>query len=342
MGILNTMNNEILSAITLLEGSNISILDAARLVRNILDSFSQSKNLSHIQFCSKIIETGKRHFRTDEMPIKDGFVIYLNAKQDLRPDSLKDIRYLGGRLMKAFSGKFAQCNFSELGMSDCQKWLSETFTSAPQFNKARAMLHGLFEFALRHQWCDRNIVKFIARRKVVEKPIAPLVLPEIKRLIETAKSIRQGESLAAVGLLTYAGIRPREVLRLTWRDIDLQENTITVKSECSKTGGIRQVEICPALRRILAVCVGKIEHEEKNVCPKNWHRRWKAIRDKSGFKGIWVQDILRHTYASFHAKRFRDMPRLQINMGHRDISLLRYRYVNMRGISHAHAHEFFS
>lgn len=46
------MTNEILSAITLLEGTSISLLDAARLVRNILDSKPQVSSFSDIEFCS--------------------------------------------------------------------------------------------------------------------------------------------------------------------------------------------------------------------------------------------------------------------------------------------------
>ena len=60
-----------------------------------------------------------------------------------------------------------------------------------------------------------------------------------------------------------------------------------------------------------------------------------------GVSGVWVQDVLRHTYASYHAKLFRDLPRLQVNIGHRDISLLSSRYVNMSEIAKADAEKFF-
>ena len=60
------------------------------------------------------------------------------------------------------------------------------------------------------------------------------------------------------------------------------------------------------------------------------------------FERRWVQDVLRHTYASFHAKNYADLPRLQLNMGHRDLSLLRSRYINMRGISRVEAKSFFN
>ncbi len=75
--------------------------------------------------------------------------------------------------------------------------------------------------------------------------------------------------------------------------------------------------------------------------PPELAARWKLIRDASGFRGVWVQDVLRHTYASYHAKLFRDLPRLQVNMGHRDISLLSSRYVNMSEIAKADAEKFF-
>ena len=95
--------------------------------------------------------------------------------------------------------------------------------------------------------------------------------------------------MPAVALLVFAGIRPREVRRLTWQDIDLQENTITVRSQCSKTGGVRQVEIMPQLKRIL---LSYTAQTQQKICPANWQRRWQKIRNNAGFSGCWVQDSL--------------------------------------------------
>ena len=197
------------------------------------------------------------------------------------------------------------------------------------------MLHGLFEFALKREWCDKNPIKLIEKQKVIEKEIIPLSNAQTESILKNAK---KRDCLPAVGLLLFAGIRPREVRRLKWKDIDLEEGFITVRSQCSKTGGVRHVEIMPALKRILA----KYKKEgESAICPPDWNRKWKNIREESGFKGTWVQDVLRHTYASYFAKRYRDLPRLQLNMGHRDLSLLRSRYVNMVGIKKSDAKAFF-
>ena len=331
------MNTTLDSAKEVLGRATVSVLDSARFVRNILDAKPVDSKLTDAQFVLKVIEVGLRHIRTNEMSLADGFALYLKSKQHLRPDSIRDIRCIGNRLLR-MKPEFGKRNFSELSVSECEEWLNAAFHTNPQFNKARTMLHGLFEFALRREWCDKNPIKRIERRKVIEREIQPLKLSETKRLITTAQ--RESPNCAvAAALLIYAGIRPREVRRLTWRDIDTEEKTITVRSQCSKTGGVRQVEIPPVLNRLLIA--HSSEFKEGKICPPNWQRRWRKIRDNSGFRGRWVCDVLRHTYASFHAKNYADLPRLQLNMGHRDLSLLRSRYINMHGISRAEAKCFF-
>ncbi len=325
------MNNEIKSALTILNGSGISILDAARLVKSIIDFNNQS--IANIQFCTKIIQSGLRHYRTTEMSFLEGLKIYIQAKSHLRPESLRDIRYLSKRLMR-LSPEISRKNFSEFSHINCEECISKAFATPSQFNKARAMLHTLFAFAVRREWCDKNPISLIERRRVVEKEIQPLTIEQTQSLIANANRYN---CEAAVALLVMAGIRPKEVRRLSWSDIDLAENSITIRSVCSKTGGIRQVEICPALKNHLT----RLAQSSSEICPRNWQTKWRTIRNQSGFKERWIQDVLRHTYASYHAKHYRDLSRLQLNMGHRDQYLLRSRYVNMHGITQHDAHFFF-
>ncbi len=331
------MTNENLSAETLLNGTGISVLDAVRIALNILDARTQSSKISPMEFCHKVIQIGKRYIYRKEMKVIDGLSEYIESKVHLRSDTKKDIRYLSKRLMKT-NPQFAKLNFSELSVTECELWLKQTFATPSQFNKGRTILHSLFEFALHREWCDRNPIKLIERKKVVEKEIKPLSLAETDKLIHTAQNGHFKNCLPAVAVLAYAGIRPREVRRMKWSDINLDENSITIRSQCSKTGGIRQVEICPKLRHILKSTKSK---EDSKLCIPNWGRKWKLIRDSAGFKGKWAQDVLRHTYASFHAKYFSDLARLQLNMGHRDQNLLLSRYINMSNITRNDAKIFF-
>ncbi|MBO7521213.1 MAG: tyrosine-type recombinase/integrase [Opitutales bacterium] len=318
----------------ILKGTRLSLVDAARLVKNILDFMPKNSGMNEIQFCSKIIDCGKANFRVKEMSFIEGFKLYILAKAHLRKDSLRDIKYLGSRLIK-HSSEFASRNFSTLTIADCETWLNKTFSTPSQYNKGRTFLYAIFEFAIRKEWCGKNPIKCIERKRVIEREIVPLAIEEIKKILENAGKIEG--CLAPAALMIFAGIRPREVRRLCWRDVDLSENTITVRSICSKTGGVRHVEILSPLKRRLAP-----QQSEQKICPKNWQKKWRKIRESSGFRGAWVQDVLRHTYASYFAKKFSDLPRLQLNMGHANLSLLRSRYVNLSSLSAASAKSFFN
>ncbi len=332
------MNDELYVAEVMLKGSGISVLDAVRLVRQILDFKVEDDSLKAMPFCSQVIQVGLVHWQRQEMRVLEGFERYVATKGHLRADSLRDIKYLGGRLLR-LCPELGKRHFSELSRGDCERWLSAAFTTPSQFNKGRALLHALVEFALRHEWCDRNVVKLVQKKRVIEQEIKPLSMPESQALLREAKRVAGGSCAAGVGLLLLAGLRPTELRRLRWGDVDWAEASLTVRAQCSKTGGVRQVELGEALLRYLKPYR---KGATDLICPPDWLPLWRTIREAAGFKGRWVQDVLRHTYASYHAKRFRDLPLLQLNMGHRDLSLLRARYVNMGGISAGDAKRYFT
>ena len=152
------------SAKKILGRTKISVLDSVRFVRNILDAKPKNSKLTDAQFILKVIEVGLCNIRAKEMSISEGIALYLKSKQHLRPDSIRDIRCIGNRLLRT-NPELSGRNFSELSVSECEEWLNAAFHTDSQFNKARAMLHGLFEFALRREWCDKNPIKRIERKK---------------------------------------------------------------------------------------------------------------------------------------------------------------------------------
>ena len=129
--------------------------------------------------------------------------------------------------------------------------------------------------------------------------------------------------------MLYAGIRPHEVARMGWEDIDMDGLSICIAPQHSKTGGARLVSIQAPLLRLLQTC-----KQGGRICPPQWLRHWRELRKLAGFT-TWQPDVLRHTFASYHLRYFRDYTALQYETGHRDSSLLRTRYVNMRGVGNA-------
>ena len=121
-------------------------------------------------------------------------------------------------------------------------------------------------------------------------------------------------------MMLYAGIRPHEVARLTWAQVDLRERAIYILPQHSKTGGARRVTIHKPLLRILSRYEGR--PHEKKICPAGWNSPARP----------WPQDALRHTFASYHLSHFRSYAELQVEIGHRDATLLRTRYVDQRRV----------
>ncbi|MBQ9829528.1 MAG: hypothetical protein IJO38_04235, partial [Akkermansia sp.] len=64
-------------------------------------------------------------------------------------------------------------------------------------------------------------------------------------------------------------------------------------------------------------------------------RHWRELRRAAGWNSPahpWPQDALRHTFASYHLSHFRSYAELQVEIGHRDATLLRTRYLCMNGV----------
>ena len=231
-----------------------------------------------------------------------------------------DFRYLCKRMMKLNPG-LAERRMRSITSEDCRRYLETAFGgSAAQYRKARAILSGVFSTAIRHDWCDSNPVSRVEVPDVVEKPIEPLSIEEVERL-ETAAQLPEHEDMQlSLHLMLYCGIRPTEVSRIDpERDIDWENQRVVVRPITSKTGGGRVVP----LRKADAVTVRTIPHR--------WIHRWRALRKAAGWSKEtahpWRQDVCRHTFATYHAAHFRNFPALQMEMGHRDSTLLRTRYI---------------
>ena len=259
----------------------------------------------------------------------------LEARKARRPRTLAEIRHISNRMMRQVAW-LADCPVQNLGRRECEQILSCARTPRQQL-KWRSILHGVLEHCIRQEWCSFNPVAMLAAPVVQEHELLPLSWEEIRRLVHTARLAAHRCCMPAMGLMLWAGIRPAEVERLRWSDIDWDEDVISLRPAHSKTGGTRHVLLHAVLKNWLRECGGG----QGRICPANWQRHWRKLRDAAGIVP-WRQDVLRHTFASYHVKHFHDFARLQEDMGHRSAALLRTRYLSMRGITRAHARLFWT
>ena len=331
MHIMNThrhrVTREEIAALEVLRSTGVGVLDAAQVACAALKA-----GRGRIKRALKCVELGKEELKRQEKTVsfERAVEFALELRKDRRPRTLSDFRYVCRRFMKRCKG-LANRRIRSIRTEECASYINKAFDTPSQRAKARRILSALFGTAYKRGWCSENPVGRVEVPRVRETRIEVLNPSEIEKLLHTAAEYDGSRCLAAVGMMLYAGIRPHEVARLTWEQVDMAGGTICILPQHSKTGGARLVTIQPPLARLLQRC-----QQGGRVCPPQWAVHWRALRKQAGF-AEWQPDVLRHTFASYHLRFFRDYTALQYETGHRDSSLLRTRYVDMRGVVDAAA-----
>lgn len=329
--LMNTHTEKELGAMEILRSTGVDVLEAALVARAAL---AAGRGL--VKRALKCVSLGENELRRQEKTVSfaRAVEVALEVRKDRRARTISDFRYVCRRFMKRCKG-LASRRMRSIRTEDCAQYINAAFDTPSQRLKARRILSALFGTAYKYGWCSDNPVARVEAAKPKETRIHILKPEEITRLLHTAERYRDGKCLAAVGMMLYAGIRPHEVARLTWDEVDLEENCITILPRHSKTGGARSVSIYPPLARLLRRC----RHSAgMRICPTRWQYHWRLLRRCAGWNSIekrWQPDVLRHTFASYHLRCFRDYTALQYETGHRDSSLLRTRYVDTRGVQNA-------
>ncbi len=330
----------------LLDGLPIGRADVARLVLETIEEMPALRSAARkgrdalMRALRRVMQEGRAAVRAQEKTVSfsQAAAESLQRRMTLgrRPTTLRDLRYFIRRMQRVPG--LSDRPLRAMNTAECQQVLNEAFAgSAHSYRKGRAILHSIFAYGMRQGWCSSNPVAAIDVPAVEEKEITPLTLEECRRLVETARTPRFRHCLPALGLMLFAGIRPGEVARLRWVDVHCEEGVVTVAPRHSKTGGARRVELCLPLRRMLCRLFPKGD-ANKAICPPRWEELWLRLRQRSGLTSPqrpWVPDVLRHTFASYHAMTHRNLPALQLQLGHRDARLLLTRYLNLRPLRQA-------
>jgi integrase len=256
--------------------------------------------------------------------------------------TLKDYASRHKTLAKAF-GDTRVIDFSEKEFHD---WLVGRKSQSALIRTTKT----LFSLAVERDYIPKNPI----RRKT---PNAPIRRPPIfsssewRRLVLSAiatqdefpsdKEDYKGarvELLAYVVLSLWCGLRPEsELLLLNWEDIHLKDKFVHIDDERTKTQLGRLVTIPDCAIPLLERCR---KSEGPIVCPKNFRKRWKWLRDKADVRLLWKPDICRHTFASLHYAHYRGKEKLMSELGHTNPSMLRH-YVNLGSERPEEAREFF-
>lgn len=324
---VNKMGMEVMQALCLLQ----------ELVDGVGGASAQGEMFMHR--CRELIRQGTEAQRLlyHSVPFEEAVAANIEEHPERRQRTVQEIVSFSKRLMNQVGG-LRERLVRSITSQDCRQMITQVFTTPRQQGKARIILHGIFAFCLKNGWCASNPVAALPSPRYAEAEIAPLPWMTLRRLLKIARKPEHRSCMPALGVMLWAGVRPTEMRRLTWECIDWEEGVITMPSVHSKTGGCRHITLQPVLAGWLREAGVR---EQGPICPPNWPRRWQRLREAAGAIP-WQQDVLRHTFASYHVKQWHNFELLQMEMGHRSSSLLRTRYLSMKGITRIQAAHFWS
>ncbi len=307
----------------LLRHWELNATDTARLILECAEELGERANGLRrdelIKLLRRTLREGVAALAASERTVTFAEAAHLSieARAHRRPTTRRDLRHYVRRMLKV--DRVAERPLRQMTGEECRHILRTAFGGSPSsMRKGRAILHSIFAFGIRREWVDSNPVNRVDSPNVREKTITPLTLTQAHRLLDTATHSAHRAMRLSLHLMLYCGLRPTEVQRLSPADINWKEHQIYVRPETSKTGGSRIVPLR---------CHNLLKKEDRRI-PRNWIRRWRNLRRAAGFRQNWAPDTCRHTFASYHAAHFRNLPELQLEMGHRDTSLLRSRYIS--------------
>jgi integrase len=197
-----------------------------------------------------------------------------------------------------FEITFGEIPIASITRNDITSWLHELELAPQSKINFRRVLGNVFSYALRAGHVVVNPVTATTAPKTRRKRAVILEPDEVRQLLHASPEY----TLPALVLMTFCGVRNREMFRLDWSAIDWEDGTLAITAEEGKREGHARHVTIPANAlewlRPLAKKRGKIaafrDFDE-------YTRRLQAARALAGWGvGQWPNNALRKTFISCH------------------------------------------
>lgn len=240
----------------------------------------------------------------------------IDAKRfaNLRPIYVLELE----RYLSAFRTSIGDRPIASVRLKDIEAWLTRPDWSVSTRATGINRLSALFSFAVRRGYIKSNPVDRIERVRLEYKPPQILSPEDADKLLDMTLRFAP-TMLGHIVIGLFAGVRPAELDRLTFADVDLERAIVRIDAATSKVRRRRIVELEPKALHWLkahAVCQGP-------VTPRQKRRKLRMLAAGMGWE-CWPKDILRHSAASYLMAKYRDSALVADKLGNSPSILLRH------------------
>lgn len=188
---------------------------------------------------------------------------------------------------------------------------TDTPISAVSKNGYRTILYSFFKFCKIRDWVSENPMEKIASVKQKFKTPKIFKVDEVAYMLQ--KSEPKSDIRAYIAIGAFAGLRRKELERLTWDKIKLSDREIVMDNEVTKTGSRRVVKITENLAKWLEPYSAELSGREL-VVKANFNKRFTDFRDANKIK--WTDNGLRHSAATYYLALTKNAYLTAEQMGH--------------------------
>ncbi len=227
-------------------------------------------------------------------------------KANKREDTLRSLKTKVGFLVS----RHGRMNVGDIGVELVRETIERPGTGPVTRNGVRRALSSFFGWAKVKTYCAANPCEAIAPVEVDHEDPVILPLADVCKLMEAAARYKAGAVLPYTAIALFAAVRPTELSKLTWGDIDLEAKTITLGARIAKLRAKRIVEMSDNLVEWLAPHALR----QTPLAGANWRRDFDTVKRLAGYGGRsqqsadddgeplkpWTVDVMRHTAISHH------------------------------------------
>lgn len=307
------------------------LLDAVRewvAARKVLKAFPQATIPEAARHLAGVLTE-----RETSWTVEQGAQAWLDSLK--RKNRSRRYRQDAETRLTRFRSLYGTLSMSDVSWDDVDAWIKGLGDLSPQSQRNYLTIaSSLFAYALKQHKTPRNPVDEIEKPEVVREEAGILTPTQLRDLLQHLPD----DTVPFVVLSAFAGLRPAEVQRLNWSDINFETGVIIVRAGASKTKRRRTVPMAENLRewlRPLAKKEGKvIALAELTIRQK----RLKPAREKAKLIR-WPHDCLRHSCCTYWLQKEQDAARVALWAGHSQ-EVLHEHYKGLLS-NPAHAAEWF-
>lgn len=305
-----------LRAVDVLQPHSLNLLEGARMLSDALNVLAPyGKSMRDVVAAFTKAEDARRRSITLGALSKEYVADRERARlSDFYTDDLRK------RLRRLEEHLGADRVVSDITAAELAEWLPTLGVSARSEGNFIRNISGAFTFAVKRGFIDSNPFDGVTRPKASTPPPEVFTVAQMAGLLEHAPA----ELIPVFALGAFAGIRPEELRRLTWSDIDFEAGLVQVAASNAKTARRRLVDMSANLKQWLT----PFKDRSGGVVPAN--ERKLRLQAMAGAKITrWPVDVLRHSFASNHLAHHDDAAKTALQLGHSGTQILFAHYRNL-------------